>query len=505
MNFNCAVPLADKTTVIDVIDRGELDDYIFPADIKTSFFSPEVLSARSLPFSTSVDETVARGSQTFGGTVTFDIDSRTCGDLLLQAYVNVELDHWLPEDIRAGLNSGFYVYIDNSGEPAWTYANSMGTALIEWASLQVDEHELERIDGDYAYVYSSVYPSRNTQFGVSTDALGVFPGTAMNQPRIWPTLNGRVSCVLPFSFGRARRSAAWPLASARDGSVRVVVKLRTFAELVQRVDGLRTSCADTPLGKTFAFKQYNYTDASGFGFTTNNQVPQPKRISLITYSAYTTGKLRNALLRSPYEKLYREVYGFRFAEPLKYTVNKLEDRITVQLPLELNHPCEELFWFVRRKAASDLNEWTNYSSVPWYQQDVVFNPPEPLLVSGALYINGQPIAEGDEAYFRRTLAQHHQGAWTSYVQYIYGYTFAEAPGRRQPSGHVNMSRANDVKLTLTVEPPRTGTTPRMGDGLQGPAGVDLPGGSLEWEIVVYAHCLNWLRFENGIVNRLFSS
>lgn len=494
MNFDCKVPLADKTTVIDAIDRGELDDYIFPADIQTSLFSPEVKSARSLPFSTSVDETVARGSQVFGGTATFDIDSRSCGDLLLQAYVNVELEHWLPEYIRAGLNTGQIVYMDNSGETPWTYVNSMGTALIESASLQVDEYELERIDGDYCYTYASLYPSRNTQYGVSTDGLGVFPASSMDQPRIWPTLNGRLSCVLPFSFGRARRSAAWPLASARDGSVRIVVKFRPFHELVQRTDGLKASCTDTPLGKTFAFKQYNYTDASGFSFTTALQPPQPKRISLITYSAYTTGKLRNALLRSPYEKLYREVYGFRFEEPLRYAVTKTADDITIQLPLELNHPCEELFWFVRRRAAVELNEWTNYSSVPWYQQDAVYNPAGPLMVRGALYINGQPVVEDGEEYFRRTLAQHHRGGYTSYVQYIYGYTFAEAPGRRQPSGHVNMSRASDVKLVLTVAPPQASTV-----------GGDLPGSSVEWEVVVYAHCLNWLRFENGIVNRLFSS
>jgi hypothetical protein len=175
-------------------------------------------------------------------------------------------------------------------------------------------------------------------------------------------------------------------------------------------------------------------------------------------------------------------------------VSKTVDDITIQLPLELNHPCEELFWFVRRRAAVDLNEWTNYSSVPWYQQDAVYNPAGPLMVRGALYINGQPVVEDGEEYFRRTLAQHHRGGYTSYVQYIYGYTFAEAPGRRQPSGHVNMSRASDVKLVLTVAPPQASTI-----------GVGEPGGSVEWEVVVYAHCLNWLRFENGIVNRLFSS
>jgi hypothetical protein len=484
MNFNCAVPLADKTTVIDAVDRGELDDYIFPADIQTSLFSPEYNSIRTLPFSTSVEETVARGSTTYGGTMTFNIDSRSCGDLLLQAYVAVDLDHWLPEDIRAGLNSGHYRYVDESGEPAWTYVNSMGTALIEWASLQVDEYELERIDGDYCHVYSVIGPSRNTQYGVAIDGLGVHTPQAMTDPRVWPTLDGRLACVLPFSFGRARRSAAWPLASVRDGSVRVVVKFRPFSALVQRVDGAKTHCDDTPLDKSYTFLRV--ADGSTFVHSTAATTPHPRRVSLITYSAYTTGKLRNALMRSPYEKIYRELYTYRFEEPLKYAVMKTADAITIQLPLELNHPCEELFWFVRRRESRQLNEWTNYGSVPWHRVDPVYRPAGPLLVRGALYINGQPVVEEDEAYFRRTLALHHKGGIAAYNKYIYGYCFGSTPGGRQPSGHINMSRAQDVKLVLTV-----GAHEQQGAG--------------EWEVVVYAHCMNWLRFENGLVNRLFSS
>jgi hypothetical protein len=69
---------------------------------------------------------------------------------------------------------------------------------------------------------------------------------------------------------------------------------------------------------------------------------------------------------------------------------------------------------------------------------------------------------------------------------VYGYVFSRAPGERQPAGHVNMSRANDVKLALTVELPA--------DGLD-----------QEWTVAVYAHCMNWIRFENGLANRLYSS
>ena len=85
---------------------------------------------------------------------------------------------------------------------------------------------------------------------------------------------------------------------------------------------------------------------------------------LVTYGNVIEGKFRNALLRTPFDRLYRDIQSFRFTEPAKYgaTVSSV-DTVTVTLPLECNGPVEELFWFVRRKAVNQNNEWTNYSRV----------------------------------------------------------------------------------------------------------------------------------------------
>ena len=484
MNLNCTRPLGDAVTVLNAIDRGELDDYFFAADEGSTIFSPDSLKEKSLPFTNVVSEYIHKGQATYGGSVTFELGPGSC-DILLSSYIQVELGHWLPEQVRRYLVTGYYTYGTgaSAAEPAWTYINSMGTALIESASLQIDELEVERIDGTYAHLWSSVVPEVNTQVGVATDGLGVKPWYSYREPAVYPTLNGTLACFLPFSYARQRRSAGFPLAAVA-GTVRIVVRFRPFHEVVQRVDGAKASCVDTPLGKTF-----NFVDPSGasFAFTASTEIPQPRSVSLITYGVLTAGKLRASLLRKPFEKLYREVYSFDFNEPLKYTVNKVGAQVSIQLPLELNNPCEEVWWVVRRKAATTMNEWTNYSATPWFARDDVYNPAAPALVRGSVYINGQPVAEDQpESYYRRCVAEAHKGGIVPYDRYVYGYVFSRAPGERQPAGHVNMSRANDVKLALTVELPA--------DGLD-----------QEWTVAVYAHCMNWMRFENGLANRLYSS
>jgi hypothetical protein len=173
---------------------------------------------------------------------------------------------------------------------------------------------------------------------------------------------------------------------------------------------------------------------------------------------------------------------------MKYLVNKsVGDTITVQLPLEANHPMEEIIWFVRRKAAIiENNEWTNYTSVISAEYDPIFNPPKPFVVSAILQVNGIELIRAEEEYFRQLLSRHHLGGITSYSSYIYGYPIARKPSDHQPTGTLNASRAQSVRLTLTVSPP---------------GGVY----NQEWEVVVYVLGLRWLRFENGIGNQMFDS
>jgi hypothetical protein len=180
--------------------------------------------------------------------------------------------------------------------------------------------------------------------------------------------------------------------------------------------------------------------------------------------------------------MHREVQTFYFEEPLKYSVGKREDVIRIQLPLEANHPVEEIIWFVRRRGVRDNNAWTNYSSIldaEWSSFE-----PAPLLQNAILQANGVTLCDADEQYYRQHISTAHRGGILAYNNFIYGYSFSKNPGEHQPSGSFNASRVNSLRLTLDVKP---------------------PGGVLDanWEVKVFCIALNWLRFENGIANAMF--
>jgi hypothetical protein len=181
--------------------------------------------------------------------------------------------------------------------------------------------------------------------------------------------------------------------------------------------------------------------------------------------------------------LHRELQTFYFEEPLKYSVGARENSVRIQLPLEANHPIEEIIWFVRRKAVQNNNEWTNYSSVVESEWKPGF-PVDPMMQSAEIQVNGTTLCQADEQFYRQNIASVHKGGFASYSRFIYGYSFAKHPGEHQPSGSLNASRVNSLRLTLTVKPP---------------AGVE----DSSWEVKVFCLALNWIRFENGLANAVF--
>ena len=162
--------------------------------------------------------------------------------------------------------------------------------------------------------------------------------------------------------------------------------------------------------------------------------------------------------------------------------------MTIQLPLEANHPLEEIIWIIRRKATGLNNEWTNYTSRvesewPLTPTEAFFT--QPMLVAAKLQVNGITMIEADEQYFRQHIASKHRGGYAAYSAYVYGLSFAENPGTHQPTGSINASRTNSMRLTMEIKN---------------------PGGVLtqqDWEIRVFCMEINWLRFANGLANPLF--
>lgn len=450
----------DITTLLDLTPRDFQDNYMFPLGADKTWWLPS--TRKLMPFSMSIQEFPFRGPAAFGQRFSFDMKSVGAGDLLLNTVLQIELGHWLDDTTLLRLESGNCQITSDF----WAYANHLGSIIVEKAELEIGDSTIETIDGDFLNTVF-LLGDPNTQFGIG-QGLGGQPNQSQTRP--FPTTDRTLYIPLPFFFSRIKLKESLPLLACREGSVRIHITLRPFHECVQIINKSRDCATDVPLS---LINQTTLGEVSS-----STVIPQFKNISLVTQAANTDGIMRQKILRQSFEILRRDVATFYFEEPLKYSTNKTtSDTITVQLPLEINHPIEEIIWFVRRKATHLNNEWTNYSSVLASEYDPIYNPRAPLLKSASLQFNGVEIVNSDEQYFRRSISKAHKGA--SYFSYIYGYSLSKNPGEHQPSGTLNASRLQTARLTLNVSAP------------------DL------WEVKVFVVSLQWLRFQNGIANPMF--
>jgi len=487
MDLSCAKPLGDPTTVLDLCDRDDQDDFLFPLDTNTSWFVRNT-ERRVLPFTTVIQEFPHKGKGTWGGKLQFELGNYKTCDLLFSVVLQIKLDHWFPTWLQEKLKKGQYVLKDPTD--LWFYANSLGTTLIQNAEFQLEDQTLEVIDGDFANVFYSLFPDQDKQYGIATDALGIvsIPRLIKTNPlRFLPTEGGWISCILPFSFQRETLRNSFPVMSVKEKALRINITLSRFDQCVRSSKLTRKSCNDTPLGKTFTFIDKSLPYYQEETFPVPMTIPDFKSLRLVTYGSILDGSFRQALLHKPFDRIYRDVFTFRYNEPIKYKmIITSSDTVQVTLPLECNGPVEEILWFVRRKAVANNNEWTNYTNVLESEYNPVYNPFETLLIDAAIQIDGEVMVHDQESYFRRHISGVHKGGIVSYLKNIYGYSFAAHPGKHNPSGWFNASRANDVRLRLKIRPP---------------GGVN----DLEWEVVVFVMSMNWVRFQNGIANKVFSS
>jgi len=475
--------LGTITTLLDLTNRDLQENDLFPLTTDITWFTRDT-ERRILPFTPSMQEIPLRGPGAFGQRFSFDLGSLVVGDILLGTALQIRLRHWLDPQTELLLEVGQITY-DVSGT-AWEYANSLGTSIIQQAELEIDGKTIETIDGDFIHVYNSLYSDANETFGIAYDHTGrISMPRMMNQqiPRLYPTEDGTINCLLPFFYMRCHRQDGLPMIAVRENIVKIHITLRPFEECVRQLRGYRDTCASVPLQTSINF----HKGLAPYIANTEVSIPGFQFVQLLTQGAIVNGPLRQRMLHDPFEILHREVQIFYFEEPLKYSIGKraADDIIRIQLPLEANHPIEEIIWFVRRKGVRDNNAWTNYTAVldaEWSTQKLAAR--SPLLQNAILQANGVTLCDADEQYYRQHIAGAHRGGISAYNQFIYGYSFAKTPGEHQPSGSFNASRLSSLRLILDVKP---------------------PGGILDanWEVKVFCIALNWLRFENGIANPMF--
>lgn len=465
---------ADITTLLDLTPRDFQDNHYTPLEAQSTWWLPTP-DRKIHPFSLSIQQFPFRGPTSFGQRFTFDVPSTGCGDILLSTILQIELGHWFDDTTICRFQTGQYVY--KPGETIWNYSNSLGTVIVEKAEFEVNGVTIECISGDFINIHSLLAYDIQSQYGVAIDGLGRkrFP-YAPSQTSPFPTESGSLCIPLSFFYQRILLKEGFPLLATKPGSVKIHITLRPFEQCI-----VCSLPATTPLDVPVRILD------SGVEKTihTLKTIPSFKKIQLVTHAAHMNGSIRNAILHSPFETMTRIVETFSFVEPLRYSVNtSSEDIINIQLPIEINHPMEEIWWVLRRKASTLKNDYINYSAITESEYNPLFNQKKPLLVKAGIYLNGTEIIQKEEEWFRQHISKLRKGGISAYSQYIYGYSFARTPGVHQPSGTANASKLQSVKLALTV---------------QQPGGLE----NKEWEVLVYVVRLEWLRFQNGMMNRIY--
>ncbi len=409
-------PAGDITTLLDLTDRDAQDNAYTPLKATASWFARSS-ERRFTPFVPVLQDFQYRGPAGFGQRFTFDIASQTSGDLLLGAVLQLQLTSWF--DVTTVLNLQSQKLQYQTPSEAWYYANAMGQILLEKVELEIDGTTIETVDGDLATAFSVLYPDLNTQVGPGIDHLGVAPlSQLLNWPqyRVFPTESGFIHCLLPLFFQRTRLKEGLPLVACREGTVRIHITLRPFTEVLRQARGFRDSCDATPINTTINLLDKTVPFTQVVPTQTNEAEPMLQNVRLVTWGAMLDGSVRTAMIRDPFEIMHRHIQTFYFEEPLKYVIAKptSDNVIRIQLPLEANHPLEEILWFIRRKDVLNNNEWTNWSSVLHKDWDETYNPRQSMMVYGVLQANGIPIVEAEEQFFRQLIARHHRGGIVSY-------------------------------------------------------------------------------------------
>jgi len=513
-----AKPVGEIKRLVSLVDRGEIDEYLYPISTKNTAFLPNFK-----PYHNFANETIElpyTGAANWGQRITFTLPFPWMGDCLSWVSLRITPSHWLPGNAIQGLTKSEPNRWTYQGKgDTWMWASNLGSAAIALVEMEVNGIVVEQWGGDWIDIWQRVYLDTSRSAGWNDAVVGslnrenpsivsqqskerIFSDTTSgdatplnfanisNEETILPTEDGSIYAYFPFWFAR-RRNAAFPIASIQgEGNVRFHITLRPFKEVIRKISVPR-KCDETMLGTSIVL---NNND------TTNNNVvlnydypvdipaviPPFNNAILVCGFTHLDGDLRQAYIHRAHEILVEPVINIPFSEPLKYVVNTGDsDTITVSLPLEAaNGPVREVIWFLRRKAAYKFNSWSNYGAYLEHEVDPIFNPQRPLLVKAVLRVGAVVWADQTEMWWRVRGALQHPGGIQVMNSYIYAYSFANEPAKFGPSGSMNASRA-EMRLDLTVSPPQ---------------GVD----EKEWEVQVFVVSHNWMRFQNGLAERLFT-
>lgn len=363
---------------------GPIDDEYLTKDPNTSLFSNEYEPITRYARNTTVEN--FNEVVNFSRTVTCNLPYQ--GDFLGSISLEIELPSLdIPSD---------------STYATWT--NSIGFALIEQIDIYIGEILIDRQDG----LIMEMYDYLTTNASQSHDQMiGRFDNVLSLQRNV----NKSMKLLVPIYFWFCRKplSNALPLASMRKSSIKIVMKIRKFEDLIT-YDG-----PTQPIQKNI------------------------KSCSLICDYYMLDKAEKFEYINSPQTSLIHQ-----------WIPNKTEVAANVaysKVHLNVEKPVKELILCVQECESVNNNDYFNFGN----RTAGFYDPATGYVDSIGLIIDGNPrFSMLPEMVFRKSNEYYHTFSGN---RNIYVISFAEKPEDTEPTGTINMSRFQNIELSCLFQTP----------------------------------------------------
>lgn len=348
----------------------------------------------------------------------------------------------------------------NDGTPA-QYCNSIGHALIKEISIQIGEQEIDKQTGEFMQLNYKLTTSETKYeaYNYMIGELGDYPVDGLVGPL-------RLQIPLQFWFNKSPGSHL-PLLALQYHPVRINIVLRPLRELV-------------------------YFSENIYNLTNNDPLP-------ITTSAFHIDTIR---MFGDYVFLDVQERRRFVSTPLEYLITQVQytpkqsvtgNATVANTEIDFNHPIKEFVWVLQRNFSAERNEHFNYSNLGYSESSV--NTSGTTVFRTSLYNEAVLQLDGQDRFDKRnfdffTLIQPYQRHTSiPYYLYINNYCFALNPEDVQPSGSLNASRIDTIKLVMDMNSATTDYSTQ---------------GRGEVFVTVYALNHNILRIVDGFGGVMFS-
>ena len=355
------------------------------------------------------------------------------------------------------------------------YVNAVGHALIEEITLEIGEQEIDRQTGEWMEIWSelSVPAGQRQGFNAMIGRVdgGLPPSTTV--PPLTDAVSlygsyqyGAMKLYIPLQFWFNKNPGLYlPLLAMQYHTVRLNMKLRSLAQLV------------------FPFTP-NVTGAGVCPVLSQPQLTKIIDIRLYGDYVHLDTEERRRFTSNSHEYLIEQIqYTPKISIPAANP--------TATIPIEFNHPIREMLFVLQRDAMEGCNEWFNFSSTAIQEVGIRRD----ILQQAVIQLDGYDRFEvRDAGYFRLVQPfQHHTNVPIN--QFIYCYSFALKPEEMQPSGSLNASRIDAMKLLVAMRPDPPSTLAQTDLNYVPPRG--------NCSIRIYAKNHNVLRVVNGFAGLVF--